>query len=105
VNAAGTGGLIDNTIGSNTRANLSQFRPARVVWFRNATRSVSVATSDITGTRYLKYAGQSSACAFGRGSENDDMVDVFNNIKDEIFSRNPSLEVNRISLTREQIAL
>ena len=101
---SGNGAAVDTAVGTKTIANLKGFRPARVVWFRNATRSVTVARSEVTNRQYLKYAGDRASCPFGRATATDDQMDVFNAIKADILTNNASLEVNRVSLTREKIS-
>ncbi|MEM6353589.1 MAG: hypothetical protein AAF766_22795 [Cyanobacteria bacterium P01_D01_bin.14] len=100
---AGNGAEADTAIGANSVVNLPKFRPARVVWFRNPTRTVQTATSGVTGQRYLKYNGDRDSCPFGRAAADDDQMDVFNAIKADILTTNTNLEVNRVSITREKI--
>ncbi|HSP30451.1 MAG TPA: hypothetical protein VLO13_00295, partial [Halomonas sp.] len=49
---------VGTALGGNSLVDLGKFRPARIVYFENSTRSVSVQTSDVTGLQYLKYAGE-----------------------------------------------
>lgn len=102
INSPGTGAAVTNDLGADELSPVTGVRPARVVWFRNATRSVQVATSDITGLKYLKYAGERSACPFGRPSANStsDLFDAFSEIKGLLLDR-PGLDINRVSLIRE----
>jgi hypothetical protein len=102
VNAAGTGGEVVDTLGSLNVATIGRFNPARVVWFRNATRATTVVRSDVTNLQYLKYAGDRSSCAFGRKTATDNEYDVFGQIKSGIRTATPTLEINRITLTREK---
>ena len=102
--AAGNGAELDTTLGSNTVIRLGKFRPARVVWFRNASKVTTVARSAVTNRQYLKYAGDRDSCPFGRATATDDQIDVFNAIRADILTNNASLEVNRVSLTRERIS-
>ena len=104
INAAGTGAEVLNTLGAKTLATVGQFTPARVVWFRNATRSVSVERSDVTNLQYLKYDGQRDSCGFGRKTATDNQYDAFDSIKTGILAANTNLEVNRISLSPEKYA-
>lgn len=104
VNNGGGSGSVTNTAGTKTVITMNGFRPARVVWFRNAQRIVSTETSDVTRIQYLKYDGTRSTCAFGRGVDGDNMYDSFEAIKTAILTANPSLEVNRVSLQREKIS-
>jgi hypothetical protein len=103
INASGTGGKISNTLGSNTVVTRGGFAPARIVWFRNATRSVEEKRSDVTNTPYLKYNGERSSCAFGRAAADDNMNDAFEAIKAGIFAANAGLAVNRVTLTPEKV--
>lgn len=104
VNGAGTGAQVDEAIGANNIVSLPKFSPARVVLFHNATRVVSVETSAVTGTRYLKYAGDRFSCPFGRNLENDDEGDAFLAIKAAIFAAETG-DVIRVSWTREKIGV
>jgi hypothetical protein len=101
INVAGTGGKVADALGSNTVAQVGQFSPARLVWFRNATRSTSVVRSDITNLEYLKYAGDRSSCAFGRENADDNEYDAFDAIKSSILATS-GLAINRVSLSRER---
>lgn len=100
---AGNGAEAETAIETNTVVDLNKFRPARVVWFRNATRTVTVARSAVTNQQYLKYNGDRSSVPFGRAAADDDQMDVFNAIKADILTTNNTLEINRVSLTRERI--
>lgn len=102
INASGTGGKVVDTLGTNSIATVGRFSPARIVWFRNASRSVQEVRSEITNQDYLKYNGDRSSCAFGREQADDNMYDAFDAIKAALTAANSSLEVNRISLTREK---
>lgn len=104
VNAAGTGGEVTDTLGSLNVATIGRFNPARIVWFRNATRATTVVRSDVTNLQYLKYTGDRSSCAFGRKTATDNEYDVFGQIKSGIRAANPSLEINRVTLTREKFS-
>lgn len=86
--------------GSLASALVGGFTPARVVWFRNATRSTSVVRSQVTNLQYLKYAGDRFSCAFGRKAAGDDEHDAFREIKTALV--NPAFAVNRVSLSREK---
>lgn len=99
-----TGASVADTIGANSLSQVSKFSAARVVWFRNATRSVQVTTSDITGLEYLKYNGDRSACPFGRDDSTStaDQYDVFQEVKAELLGLT-GFAVNRVSLQRERL--
>ena len=78
------------------------FRAARVVSFINASRAVSVATSDVTGLQYLKYNGTRRSVVFGAQSANDDERDAFLDVKARISTANAAAAVKRISLVPER---
>lgn len=103
INTSGIQGEVTDTRGTKTPAIVGGFRPARIVWFRNASRTVETKKSDVTKTDYLKYKGDRSTCAFGRGAATDNEYDAFNEIKTTILASNNGLEVNRVSLTREVV--
>ncbi|MEL7354054.1 MAG: hypothetical protein AAFN38_21710 [Cyanobacteria bacterium J06560_5] len=102
---ASNGADLTNAIGTKTPVEINGYRPAKVVWFRNATKVKTVVRSSVTNRQYLKYEGDRDTCPFGRAAATDDMMDVFLAIKADIKQANSTLEVNRISLTRERIAL
>lgn len=104
INTSGGSGSITNTLGTKTPRTMTGFRPARVIWFRNTTRSVTTGTSEVTKQNYLKYNGDRSTCAFGRGIDADNQYDSFEEIKSGLLQANPALEVNRVSLQREFIS-
>ena len=85
--------------------NIPKFRAARIVFFTNATRAVQVATSDVTGLRYLSYNGERSSCPFGRNLENDDQMDAFLQVKAALLQAFSGNEIKRVSLTREQVGV
>jgi gentisate 1,2-dioxygenase len=97
-----TGLQVDTTLGASTPVERAGFRAARVVWFRNATKTKTVGTSAVTGLQYLKYAGTRLSCPFGRddASSPADMFDGFNSVKSALRAQ-PNLAVNRVSLTKE----
>lgn len=102
VNTAGTGAEVVDTLGTKSVASVGQFSPSRVVWFRNATRTTTVARSAVTNLQYLKYSGDRSSCAMGRKTATDNEYDAFESVKSVILQATPTLEVNRISLSREK---
>lgn len=97
-----TGVDVSVALGAKTPVERRGFRAARVVWFRNATKTKTVGTSDVTGLQYLRYAGTRSSCPFGRddASSPADIFDSFDQIKASLKSQ-PNLAVNRVSLTKE----
>ena len=90
-------------LNSKTAQAVTGFKPARVVTFQNATRAVTVATSDVTSQQYLKYSGDRFSCAFGRATKTGTgkMVDLFDALKVALKART-GLAVNRVSLTPER---
>lgn len=98
------GGEVTDTLGSSTVKRLKGFSAARVIWFRNAARTVSVKRSDITGLNYLKYTGNRLSIPFGQATGTDEEIAVFNSIKASALS-NGSFDVSRVSLKRERIDL
>ncbi len=103
INAPTTQGEVTNVRGAKTIVRVAGFNSAKVVWFRNATRSVEEKISDVTKDRYLKYNGTRSSCAFGRKATTDNQYDAFNEIKTAILTTGPTLAVNRVSLIPEKI--
>lgn len=101
INAAGTGGEVLTTLGAKTPAYVEGFNPARLVTFENATKTKTVATSDVTKLPYLKYTGERFTCAFGRKTATDDLEDVFQALYAAARART-GLQVNRISLVIER---
>lgn len=102
INTASTQGEVTDQVGTKTVVTVSGFRPARVVWFRNATRSVIEKKSDVTKIDYLKYNGDRDSCAFGRKVATDNQYDAFDDIKTVITSSG-ALVINRVTLTPERI--
>ena len=103
INQSGNQGETTDALATKKATVVGGFRPARIVWFRNATRSVTTPISEATKIKYLKYNGDRSSCAFGRGAATDNLYDAFNQIKTTVLGSNPSLAVNRVSLTPERI--
>lgn len=101
---ASDGGEVTDTLGSSTVKRSRGFSAARVIWFRNASRVVSVARSEITNLQYLKYAGDRLSIPFGQATGTDEEISVFESIKAAALS-NGSFDVSRVSLKRERIDL
>lgn len=102
INTANTGAEVLGELGSKTVASVGRFRPARVVTFENASKTKSTPLSGFTGQEYLKYAGQTFSCAFGRKAQTDDQYDAANAIK-AILKARSGLPVNRVSITPERL--
>jgi hypothetical protein len=102
VNGADDAAVADN-LGANDLISLPKFRPARVVYFENATRSVSVQTSDVTGLQYLKYAGERFSLPFGAQTAAADQTDAFLAAKAAILTANAAADIKRVSLSREYV--
>lgn len=83
--------------------SLNAFKPARVTTFENATKTKTIATSDVTGARYLKYAGDRFSLPFGKDTKagTEKLVDVFDAIKAALKARQ-NLDVNRVSVVPER---
>lgn len=94
---------VADTLGAKEIRTVGGFRPARIIWFRNATRSVITKKSDVTKDDYLKYDGDRDTCPFGRKVIADNQYDAFNAIKTAVLGSNAGLAVNRVSLTPERI--
>ena len=101
--ASADGAEVIEAIGTKTPIVIKGFRPARVTWFRNATKVKSVQTSKVTKLKYLKYEGDRSACPFGRQTDSDDQQDAYNAVRAQLKAE-AGLAVNRISLVRERFA-
>lgn len=95
---------VTNAIGSKTLINIPNFRPARVVWFRNAARSVSTPQSKFTNQEYLKYTGTSYSCPFGATADTDDMISSFLDVKARVLAVS-GFAVSRCSLQREHVGI
>jgi hypothetical protein len=102
VNAAGTGASVDEALGANSIVALGKFRAARVVLFHNNTRQVTVETSQVTQTRYLKYTGERYSCPFGRNLATDDEADAFLGVRAAIEAAETG-DIVRVSWTREKV--
>ena len=95
------GGEITDARGSKTIKDIGRFRAPKVKVFQNATKKKTTPNSRFTGTPYLKYAGQSYSCPFGRKTASDDIQDVYTDLRARLRAR-PGLEVNRVSLQVER---
>jgi hypothetical protein len=96
---------VTNTLGANTLIQLPKFRPARVLYFENSTRSVAVETSDVTGLQYLKYAGERFSIPFGAQAATSDQTDAFLAAKAAILAANGAAAIKRVSLSREYVGI
>lgn len=92
---------VTTALGGNSVITLGKFRPARVVYFENSTRSVQVETSEVTGLQYLKYAGERFSLPFGAQTAASDQTDAFLAAKAAILTANQAAAVKRVSLSRE----
>lgn len=96
---------VSDALGGDTVYNISNFRPARVIWQRATTRSISTPTSQFTGQEYLKYNNlERFSCPFGGTADADDLMDAFLAIKATILAV-PGYEVSRVSLQREHVGV
>ena len=89
-------------IGSKTPKDVGRFRPARVSVFQNPTKTKTTPNSKFTGQPYLKYAGDSYSCPFGRKTVGDDIQDAYAIVRTALRAR-PNLLVNRVSLQVERV--
>lgn len=96
---------VTNTLGANTVITLPKFKAARIVYFENSTRSVSVQSSDVTGLQYLKYNGERFSIPFGAQAAANDQTDAFLQAKAAILAANAAAAVKRVSLTREYVGV
>lgn len=96
---------VANALGGNSVTNIAKFRPARVIWQRAATRSISTPTSQFTGQEYLKYNNlERFSCPFGATADTDDIMDAFLAVKATVLAV-PGFEVSRVSLQRENVGV
>lgn len=104
INGTGTGAEVLEANGTKNIVDLGRFSAARVVLFQNATRSVTVSTSDVTRNQYLKYAGERFSCPFGQKTTTSDMIDAYLNVKAAVLASTSvaSAAVKRVSLIREK---
>lgn len=93
------------TLGADSLVSLPKFRASRVVFFQNNTRVASVATSDVTALKYLKYAGNRTSCPFGATADADDEMEAFLDIKAALLQAFASSAVKRVSLSRERVGV
>lgn len=93
-----------NAPGSKEAVKRRGFKAARIVFFGNSARSVTVVKSDITKMDYLKYNGERRSCPFGRKAVDDDLNDVFGEIRAALNTQYSNYEVRRISLDPERLS-
>ena len=99
------GTAADAAFSSPAAANarkINGFNPAKIVYFENTTKTKTVATSAVTGARYLKYAGTRYSMPFGRQSATSNLYDGFDAIRRTIQTSITNQQVQRISLTPEK---
>lgn len=103
INSA-AGAEVLEVIGSKTLVDLGRFTAARLVLFENSTRQVSVETSNVTGTQYLKYTGERFSCPFGAQAATDDLIDAYQEAKAAVLAAGTTAtaDVKRVSLIREK---
>lgn len=105
INGSTFAATTDN-LGAGTLVQFPKFRAARVVLFRNATRSVTVVRSDVTNLEYLKYAGERFSCAFGATADTDDQMEAFADVKTATLAALQGANaVCRVSLSREYVGV
>lgn len=96
---------VTSAVGAKAVVSIPKFSAARLVLFRNNTRVVSVARSDVTGLEYLKYNGDRFSCPFGATADNDDLMDSFADVKTRVLAANAGAAVKRVSLVREKVGV
>ena len=94
--AVGARGITPTTGIINQR--IPGFKPARAVLFVG-TGASTVATSEITGLRYLKYGGESYSHAFGQNASTDQEFDAFSEIRTALLAGGAN---RRVSYQAEQ---
>ena len=104
INAA-SGAEVLEALGAKSLVDVGKFTAARLVLFENSTRSVTVATSDVTGLQYLKYAGERYSCPFGAQAATDDLIDAYQAAKAAVLAAGTTAnaDVKRVSLIRERV--
>lgn len=85
-----------------TIISLAGWRPAAATWFRNAAKTKTTATSELTGSRYLRYAGERFTVPFGQQTATAKQITTFNAIKAALKAQS-GFAVNRVSLREERI--
>lgn len=104
INGVATAEVTD-ALGAKNVAPMNGFRPARIVWVSAANKTLVAKRSEITNQLYGSYANTTRhSCAFGSTADADDMHDAFAAIKVAILAANAGLEINRVSLTRENLS-
>lgn len=93
----GVGTAVQEVGGSVDAIKVAGFQPARISVFIGSGSS-TVATSKITGLRYLKYNGTNYSHPFGRVASTDREQEIFNNVKAALAGAN-----RRFSLRSERI--
>jgi hypothetical protein len=102
INGTSTGAEVAATRGDNTVKDVGRFRAAKVTVFQNATKTKTTPNSRFTGEPYLKYAGTTYSCPFGRKTATDDIQDAYRSIRAALKART-GLLVNRVSLQPERL--
>ncbi len=104
INDGSTNAELLEALGSKTVVSSVGFTPARVIYFRNTTRSVTVKKSEVTKMDYLSYNGDRYSAPFGRKAAGDDEADCAAAIRAKINTDNASFAIRRISFTPERWA-
>ncbi|NJL39816.1 MAG: hypothetical protein HC899_26005 [Leptolyngbyaceae cyanobacterium SM1_4_3] len=78
------------------------FKPSRAVLFVG-TGASTVATSNITGLRYLKYGGENYSHAFGKSTATDAEFDAFSEIRTALIAGGSNRRVSYQAETRKLI--
>lgn len=102
INDPSTNAELLESRGSKTVVSANGFSPARLTYFRNSTRSVTVKKSEVTKMDYLSYNGDRYSAPFGRKAAGDDEADCAAAIRAQINTDNASFQIRRISFTPER---
>ena len=94
--AVGTRGI--TPAGGIAVQRIPGFKPAKAVLFVG-TGASTVATSQVTGIRYLKYNGESYSHAFGQNAATDQEFDAFSEIRTALLAGGAN---RRVSYQAEQ---
>ncbi|MBE9179111.1 hypothetical protein IQ268_11115 [Oculatella sp. LEGE 06141] len=80
------GTYADATLGGSVeKQRIGGFKPARLIYFESATRSVTTPISKRTGLEYQKYAGTTYTAPYGRGSgDGNDEYEVFMDLRSQL---------------------
>lgn len=98
---AGIAGATSVAVATTNAGEINGFTPARVIWFRNATKTVTQGDSKFTNQPYRKYEGERLSMPFGQLNAADREFGVGNSIKTALKAVT-GFAVNRVSITPER---